>query len=151
MTALPYIDDHAHRIEAPADQVWRALLATLRKSFRSMPDWLTAAWGLEPPRRSGAWEAAVAVGDTLPGFAAAEIEPGRLLPLRGRHRFSDYELRFELERAASGGTLLHATSFAAFPGIKGRVYHALVIQTTGHRIAVRRLLASVTRTAQRGN
>jgi hypothetical protein len=88
------------------------------------------------------------VGDTLPGFAVTEVEPPHLLTLRGGHRFSDYELRFELERLTSGGTRLRAKTSAAFPGLKGRVYQALVIGTRAHRVAVRRLLAQVARRAE---
>jgi hypothetical protein len=149
MERLPYIDDHAREIEVSPEQVWAALLATLRSDSPKLPKWLTAAWGLQHPTRIGTWNANVAVGDTLTGFAAVEVEAFRVLTLRGRHRFSDYELRFELERLATGRTRLHAKSSAAFPGIKGRVYRGLVIGTRGHRVAVRRILAQVARRAER--
>jgi hypothetical protein len=108
-------------------------------------------WGLEQPTRTAAWGAALAVGDTVPGFAVAELEPGRLLALRGRHRFSDYELRFELDQPVEDRTRLRATSSAEFPGVKGLVYRSLVIGTRGHRVAVRRILGSVARRAERPN
>jgi hypothetical protein len=149
MEQLPYIDDYARQIDASPAQVWHALITTLRKSSPKLPDWLTGAWGLQHPMRTGAWDATVGVGDTLPGFAVAEIEPPHLLTLRGRHRFSDYELRFELEQPPTGGTRLQAKTSAAFPGLKGRAYRALVIGTRGHRIAVLRILAYVARTAER--
>lgn len=149
MERLPHIDEHSSEIEPSPEQVWPALLATLRRSLPKLPKWLTAAWGLQPPTPSGAWDEDVAVGDTLAGFTAVEVEAPDLLTLRGQHRFSDYELRFELERLTAGGTRLIAKTSAAFPGLKGRVYRALVIGTGGHHIAVRRLLAQVARTAQR--
>lgn len=143
MNRLPYVDEHSRQIAAPAEEVWPALLDTLRQGLPYVPGWLAAAWGLDHRSRSGSWEQDVAVGDTLPGFAAAEIEPGRVLTLRGRHRFSDYELRFELEPFAAGGTVLRAITHAAFPGLKGRLYRALVIESGGHRIAVGRILGAV--------
>jgi hypothetical protein len=36
-------------------------------------------------------------GQALPGFRVVEADPGRLLALRGRHRFSRYSLTFLLE------------------------------------------------------
>lgn len=149
MEPLPYIDDHATQIDASREQVWQALLETLGKLSPELPAWLTAAWGLEHRARTGAWDGSVAVGDTLPGFAVAAVEPRYALTLRGRHRFSDYELRFYLEQPSTGATHLHAKTSAAFPGLKGRAYRALVIGTRGHRIAVRRILASVAHTAER--
>jgi hypothetical protein len=68
----------------------------------------------------------------------AEAEPGRRLALRGRHRFSRYELTFVL---ADGE--LRAQTRAAFPGIHGRLYRAAVIGTGGHRILTRRLLRRI--------
>jgi hypothetical protein len=115
----------------------------------ALPWWLATAWGLEPSRRSGAWDTDIGPGESVPGFAADEVAAPRLLRLRGRHRFSDYELRFELEPLASGGTLLSASTSAAFPGVKGRIYRTLVIESGGHRAAVGRILARVARRARR--
>jgi hypothetical protein len=146
-----FTDEHSRQIDAAADRVWDALLATVGGLFSGLPWWLAAAWGLEHPTRTGAWGGAVAVGDTVPGFTVAEIEPGRVLALSGSHRFSDYELRFELDRSAAGRTGLRAISSADFPGVKGRLYRSLVIGTGGHRVAVGGLLNSVARTAERAN
>jgi len=144
---LPYIDDHVKEIHASAEQVWHGLLSTLRR-FPSVPARLASAWGLEPSTRTGGWSSGVAVGDAITGFAVAEVEPLRLLTLRGTHRFSEYELRFELELSTSGGICLHARSSAAFPHLKGRIYRALVIGSRGHRVGVRRILAHVQRQAE---
>jgi hypothetical protein len=73
------------------------------------------------------------------------IEPRRSLALRGRHRFAEYELRFELEPSSAGQTRLRAETSADFHGLKGRVYRALVIGTGGHRVAVGRILTRVSR------
>lgn len=83
-------------------------------------------------------------GQTLPGFRVAEAEPGRRLVLRGRHRFSDYELTFLLD-----DDTLRARTHAAFPGLLGRLYRAAVIGTGGHRVVTRRLLRQVIRRAGR--
>ncbi len=151
MGRLPFIDDHARHIDASPEHVWPALLATVGKISPKLPGWLVMAWDLRHAERAGGWDATIAVGDTVPGFAAAEVKPPRLLTLRGRHRFSEYELRFELEQPPTGGTRLRAKTSAAFPGLRGRVYRALVIGSGGHRIAVRRLLASVAHRAERAD
>ncbi|MFL5824287.1 MAG: hypothetical protein ACJ764_12700 [Solirubrobacteraceae bacterium] len=143
---LPYIDEHSREIAAPAEQVWHGLLMTMGRGLPSVPGWLAAAWGLEHATRRGDWHQTVSIGDAVPGFTVAEAEPARLLALRGRHRFSDYELRFELGDTA-GGTRLRVITFADFPGHKGSLYRAAVIGTGGHRVAVRRLLAQVERRA----
>jgi hypothetical protein len=149
MTRLPYVDEHSRDIDAPADRVWAALLRTLGHSFRRLPDRVAAAWGLEPRQRTGRWPDVVQTGDTLPGFEVAEVAAPRLLVLRGGHRFAEYELRFELERPAASHTRLRARTYAAFPGVSGTGYRALVIGTGGHRIAVRRILNHVAERAER--
>lgn len=147
---LPYVDDHVQRIDAPPERVWTALLTTMRKQFaRNPPRPLTAVWGLQQPTRLGDWTTQVTIGDTIPGFTVAQSEPTRLLTLRGSHRFSRYELRFELDSRHPRSVEIHATTSAAFPGLHGRIYRALVIGTGGHRIVVRRLLRAVARRAER--
>jgi len=76
------------------------------------------------------------------------VEPLQVLALSGRHRFSYYELRFELEQYPAGGTRVRATTLAAFPGLKGQLYRMAVIGTRGHRIAIGRLLAVIARRAE---
>jgi hypothetical protein len=143
MTELPFIDEHSRQIEAEPEVVWSTLLGVLGRSFAGLPDWLTSAWGLHPRTRSGNWEESVRGGDTLPGFAVAEAEALRRLVLRGGHRFSRYELCFELDNPAPGRTRLRARTRAAFPRVSGAVYRALVIGSGGHRIAVGRMLGRV--------
>jgi hypothetical protein len=148
MTPLPYVDEHSREIDAPAERVWAVLLRTLSGSFRRLPDRVAAAWGLEPRVRAGRWPESVQPGDTLPGFEVADLAAPRLLVLRGGHRFARYELRFELERPDPARTRLRAQTHAAFPGLSGTAYRALVIGTGGHRIAVRRMLAGVAERAE---
>jgi hypothetical protein len=144
---LPFIDEHCREIDARSEQVWAALTATLG-GWPNPPRWLAVTWGLQYPSRAGAWDPSVAAGDTLPGFIATEVEPLQRLTLRGSHRFSDYGLSFLLEHLADGGTRLRAKSSAAFPGVKGRVYRAVVIGTRGHRIAVGLILSQIASRAE---
>jgi hypothetical protein len=152
MERLPYIDDHVKTVNAPAERVWAALLSAIRVGFgHQLPGPLVAAWGLEQAARSGDWISSVRVGDTVPGFAVAETEAPRLLSLRGRHRFSRYEFRFELDSPHPDRVEIHVRTSAVFPGVHGRIYRALVIGTGGHRIAVQRMLAVIGRRAEEQN
>jgi hypothetical protein len=105
--------------------------------------------GLRDTARSGDWDGAVAVGDSLPGFHVVDSAPPRQLTLRGSHRFARYALRFELDAASPDSVAVHATTFAEFPGVLGRLYRALVIGSGGHRVVVQRMLASIARRALR--
>ncbi len=127
MERLPYIDEHRRRIAAPPEATWSALQRVVAGYLTpSLPQPVVRAWGLQPAA----------------GFAIAdEVAPQRLV-LRGRHRFSRYELAFELERDG-GGTVLRAITHAVFPQLHGRAYRALVISTRLHVLATRRVLRQV--------
>ena len=85
--------------------------------------------------------------DPPAGFAVADRVEGERLELAGHHRFSRYVLEFSLlDGATPGTTRLVARSFAAFPGIHGRAYRALVIGTRLHVLATRGLLRAIART-----
>ncbi len=92
----------------------------------------------------------LAVGSAFPGFHVEAAEPERELTLAGRHRFSTYLLSFRLEEAGAGRTRLVAETRAAFPGLKGSAYRALVIGTRVHVLVARRLLTAIKRRAERG-
>ncbi len=127
---LPYIDEHALVIDAPRGQVWAALQRYTATSLRfgeGSP--LAKVLGAEPPA----------------GFEVAETVPNERLTLIGRHHFSRYRLAFDLTGAQDGPTRLRATSYGAFPGLRGRVYRALVIGTRGHVVATTHMLRSVRR------
>jgi hypothetical protein len=128
---LPYVDEHHLFVEAPAEVVWTAL-----RSFGS------AELGIGPGN-----PLAYVLG-TRPrsGFEVAAEDPGRELTMAGRHLFSRYQLVFGLE-AAEGGTVVTARTFAAFPGIHGRIYRILVIGSRAHVVATRRILRAVRRKA----
>ena len=147
MELLPEIDDHVRQVAAAPDRTWQALVSVLAGPVRALPRPLTWAWGLEPRARTG-WADPVP-GSTIPGFVVAESEPPRRLTLRGRHRFSRYEIRFTLEPAGVDAVELHARTAAVFPGLPGRAYRTLVIGSGGHAAVVRRLLSRVARRAER--
>lgn len=132
---LPYVDEHAVRVHAPRAVVWTALeryLDTLLRGTARSP--LVAFLGTEPHA----------------GFEVTESSPPLRLTLTGRHRFSRYLLAFELADAPGGSTQLRAQTYAAFPGVRGRVYRTLVIGTRAHVLATNRMLRSVRRLSLQG-
>ena len=117
MEHLPYIDEHAITIPADRATTWEAVLHTMC----SDPD--------DP--------------STVPfGFTLDVAEPGERLALKGRHWFAVYKLIFLLSEAGDG-TRVAAQTWAAFPGIQGTIYRALVIGSGGHRIVARRMLKRI--------
>jgi hypothetical protein len=88
------------------------------------------------------------VGSTIPGFRVQQSDRPRRLELAGRHRFSNYELDFEIEDLGAGRSRLRAITRAEFPHLKGRLYRSLVIGTGGHVLATRRLLRAIARRAE---
>ncbi len=127
MERLPYIDEHRTQVGVTPERAWAAVREVARPFVTgSAPRLFAAAWRLEPAS----------------GFAVAEETPPRRLALRGRHRFSRYELAFEVDPTPGGATVRARTS-AVFPGVAGRAYRALVIGTGGHRLAVRRILRQI--------
>ncbi|MFC7216974.1 SRPBCC domain-containing protein [Streptomyces polyrhachis] len=141
MEPLPYVDDQDRVIHASPEQVWPALLATARANGTSPPGPIARAMRLAPAVRGGDWSLPQ-VGDSVPGFQVTAIEPLRRVELRGGHRFSTYRLDFTLDDL-DGHVRLHATTWAAFPGVGGRIYRALVIGSGGHRMIVGRMLRDV--------
>jgi len=132
-TELPYIDQHAIRISAPRKQAWAALNLYVERSLAGAEgSLLTKVLGTEPRG----------------GFDISETVPEERLTLVGRHRFSRYMLVFELGDTADGATQLRATTYAAFPGVHGRVYRALVIGTRLHVVATKHLLRGIRRQTQ---
>ena len=130
---LPYVDEHAIRVSAPRKQAWAALNLYVERSLtRAEGSLLTKVLGTEPPA----------------GFEVSETVPDERLTLVGLHRCSRYRLVFELGDTADGATELRATTYAAFPGVHGRAYRALVIGTRLHVVATNQLLRGIRRQAQ---
>jgi hypothetical protein len=143
---LPYIDEHAIGVWASDREVWDALLATVP---RVMDNRFARRYGplvgVEHTRAAGEFGT---IGSTLPGFVCSRAVAPAVLALLGEHRFSRYALVFRIEKTATGATL-RAETRAEFPGMKGRAYKALVIDTRGHVLIVRRILRIVKKRAER--
>jgi hypothetical protein len=145
---LPYVDELPIEIDADRDATWVSLLTVVERSFASArgrgPARLLAC---EDTELSG--PRPLAQGSAFPGFHVEAAEPGSELALAGRHRFSTYLLIFRLEQTDNGRTRLTAETRAAFPGLKGSAYRALVIGTRIHLLVTRRLLSAAKSRAER--
>jgi len=129
---LPFVDEHSMRIPASRDRVWSALRGHVDSSLGiGAGNPLALILGTEPRA----------------GFEIEREVPRQLLSMVGRHRFSRYRLVFELADVADGETQLSALTYAEFPGLRGRVYRALVIGTRAHVVATKQILRSIRRTA----
>lgn len=119
MERLPYIDEHAITIDANRADTWSALLRVMCRDPRD--------------------------ATTVPfGFVLDEARAPERFALKGRHLFAVYRWVFELDELDDPArTRLRAGTWAAFPGIHGKVYRALVIGSGAHRIVVRRTLKRV--------
>jgi hypothetical protein len=117
MERLPYIDEHAISIDASPAEVWSALL---RVMCRDPADPSTVPFGFELDEAT---------------------EPHRFA-LKGRHPFAVYRWVFELEPDGQN-VRVRAITWAAFPGLHGKIYRGLVIGTGGHKVAVRWTLKRV--------
>lgn len=125
MERLPYIDEHAITIEANRADTWSALL---RVMCRDPHD-----------------------ATTVPvGFVLDEARAPVRFALKGRHWFAIYRWVFELDELDGAHTRLRAATWAAFPGIHGKAYRALVIGTGAHRVVVRSTLKRVASSALSG-
>ena len=147
----PFIDEHRLTVTAPPDVVWDTLVRFLGR-WRGPAYRLGARLlGADPARSS---RGDLEIGSTIPGFAVARVRAGELLVLQGTHRFSTYTLVFRLS-GADGGTTISAVSAARFPGVRGRLYRAVVVGSGLHRVAVRamlgRIAAGVPRPGQPGS
>ncbi len=147
LDALPFVDEHGVEVAAPPDLVWESLCRVAESSFSSPAAARFARMvGCEPSTAAG--PRPLAEGSSFPGFVVARAEPGSVLALAGRHRYSDYALVFRL--AGSGGTTrLRAETRARFPGRAGRLYRAAVIGTRAHVLVTMRLLTAVKQRAER--
>ena len=116
MERLSYIDEHAISVDASVAETWSALLRVLC--------------------RDPADPATVQVGKL------DDAIPQQRLTVNGRHLcFAVYRLVFELDpKADSGGVRLRVLTWAAFPGVRGKLFRALAIGAGAHRFVVRRML-----------
>ncbi len=128
---LPFVDEHAIAIAASRDVVWSALERYVGTSLRVGDGLLARILGTQPAA----------------GFEVSGCRPTDRLILIGRHRFSRYMLAFDLADTTDGTTRLSAKTYAAFPGVHGRIYRALVIGTGAHAVATDRIVRSIQRLA----
>ena len=133
MERLPYIDEYATGVQGPPEHTWVAITRVLRGELTGARP-LTRVLGASPGERSGDWNGDLD-GATLPGFAVVDARRPERLELRGRHRFARYSLVFLID-----GDRVRAQTYATFPGVKGRVYRALVISSGAHRVVRRGVL-----------
>jgi hypothetical protein len=129
---LPYIDQHMVRIAAPREVAWRALEQYVAAFLHRAENGVFARLLGTEPRA---------------GFEIAERVPVNRLTLTGRHRFSRYQLTFDLTDEADSATHLRATTHAEFPGLRGRIYRGLVIGSAAHALATTHILRSIRRRA----
>jgi hypothetical protein len=144
---LPFVDELGVEVAAAPGDAWGSLLRVVERSFRS-PLSAQAARVLGCADREIAGPRPLERGSAFPGFHVERAEPGRELALRGSHRFSEYALVFRLDEETGGDTRLRAETRAAFPGLKGRAYRALVIGTRVHVLVTNRLLRTVKQRAE---
>jgi hypothetical protein len=132
MNPLPFVDEHGIRVKAPPRQAWTAVQRTAYDLMRAAHPMFSKLWRLEPAS----------------GFSVAEETAPRRLALRGQHRFATYELTFDVDPEGDAVTV-KARTWAAFPGIAGKAYRALVIGSGGHALVVRSMLKRIARDAAR--
>jgi hypothetical protein len=146
-TALPRIDEHEISVDVSAEEAWPFVLAGF-EGLSTRPGWRAFARAIRctPDRASGKL---VAVGSTIPGFRVTRCLQPTEWGLEGRHLFSSYGLTFRITPLDAAHCRIQAESRAAFPGLHGTAYRALVIGTGGHVIAVRGILRRIKNEAER--
>jgi hypothetical protein len=133
-------------VEASRERAWSGLGTVLSAmSHGSRRELGARALGCRDRSASGPPDAQ---GSTLPGFRIEQVERPSQLALEGRHRFSRYALIFRLDELPGERSRVRAETRAAFPGLRGRLYRALVIGTRSHTVAVHRMLSAVKRRAE---
>ena len=144
VAALPHLDEHSVFVAASPEGVWEAL-GTLELSGY-VAETYSRLLGCEDTHPTG--PRPLAEGSSFPGFHVVDIERPRELVLAGRHRFAHYGLIFRIDESGASTTKLSAESRTAFPGIPGRIYRFLLMNSGAHVLSVRRMLKTVQRRAE---
>ncbi len=98
---LPLVDEHETTVAAGADEVWPVLTETVERTFsRAGAAGFARIVGCSDRSVSG--PRPFVEGSTMPGFRVVFMQPGSVLALEGRHRFSSYALLFRLEPIGPG-------------------------------------------------
>jgi hypothetical protein len=142
MSVLPFVDEHAQVVDAAPEATWAATAQSFGVRGAGA---FSRLLGCSETTTSGT---AGEVGSTVPGFRVQRANPPGELGLSGRHRFSRYELAFEIDDLGAGRSRLRAITHAEFPHLRGRLYRGLVIGSGGHVFATRRLLRAIARRAE---
>jgi len=143
---LPFIDEFDALVDASASDVFRAVTRRIGRSFEGRAARVFTSF-LGCAHRGASYTVPPVAGQETNGFRVAEVtEPGRLV-LEGRHRFASYRLSFLVEPLGEKRAILRARTDGLFPGWRGRIYRGLVIGTGTHEILVKRMLASIVRSA----
>jgi hypothetical protein len=138
---LPFVDEHAVDVDAPAERTWDAVVAVSRNAFGGGGAGLFARIvGCDETEVSGT---PVEEGSTIVGFRVETSRPPHELVLAGRHRFSEYRLTFLVEPLDDVCSRVRAVTHARFPGLHGEAYRTLVIRSGMHVLVTRRLLDAV--------
>ncbi|BCS31292.1 hypothetical protein TBR22_A04920 [Luteitalea sp. TBR-22] len=144
---LPFIDAYSVDIEAPARDVWDAVLALSPGAHPSIALRAFAwAWAADPAASNGL--GSHVLGAERPGFAVCEVVPPATYALAGRHRFARYQLVFRIEQRGPGRSRLIAETFAVFPGWKGRLYRAALLDARLHAMVMWIMVRLVRRRAE---
>jgi hypothetical protein len=146
--SLPFVDEVSTEVEATPEEAWEAVVATVeRRGGRTAGRATGRALGCVPDRCAGE---VGEIGGTVPGFLVTRSVPPAVLALMGEHRYSRYALVFRVaERGLDRPLLVSAETRAEFPGVSGSIYRLLVVGSHGHAVAVRSLLGSIRREAER--
>ena len=112
MERLPYIDEHAITVAASRDRTWPAVRRII---CRDPHDPMSVPIG----------------------FVLDEARPPERFALKGQHLFATYKWVFELDAEGPERTRVRSATWAHFPGLRGKMYRALVIGSGGHRVVVR--------------
>ena len=144
---LPFIDRHSIAVKTDREALWRALVETFGAAEGGLFPLYARVIGVDPDSVEGDLDR---VGSTRIGFRVSEARRAEHLSLAGRHRFSRYLLAWDIAEPDSETVNLSATTRAEFPGIHGRAYKALVIDSGAHARITRRMLAAISRRASRG-
>ncbi len=146
---LPFIDTLGIDVGASPERCWVALTCLVGGLMAGAPaQALAFVLGCDDRVAEGPSEAA---GSALPGFHVLRSERPWRWHLSGAHRFAEYSLIFRITDLGQGRSRVEAESRARFPGLHGTLYRTLVVGSTGHRRAVRRMLRDVKGRAERPN
>ena len=148
ITDLPLIDEFDITVEASASLVFEATARNMGRSFEG-PLARVFSGLLGCVHRGTSYTVPPVEGQEANGFRVAAVNQPERLVLEGQHRFAMYRLSFVVDSLAEGRSQLRARTDALFPGIKGAVYHALVIRSGGHEVVVKRMLAAISRRSER--